>query len=69
MTSDEYVARFWQYKAKDREPFETLDEAVAFLAVGWERGRLSEIDILGPDGSVVLSGEALHARMMSALGA
>lgn len=68
MTDGQYEARFWRYQTEDSEECDTLEEAVAYLASGWARGELSEIDVAGPDGSAVLSGDALHKRMMAVLG-
>ncbi len=68
MTSDQYVARFWRYMTRDKEECDTLDEAVAFLANGWERGKLSEIDIVGPDGKGVRAKAWARARSRSVAG-
>lgn len=69
MSAEQYVAHFWRYKLRDSEELDTLDEAVAYLANGWERAELAEIRIVGPDGSVVLDGDELFRRMKASLGA
>ncbi|EFE65727.1 predicted protein [Streptomyces viridosporus ATCC 14672] len=68
MSDETYKARYWRYYSEQEEECDTLDEAVAFLSNGWERGNLSEIAVIGPDGTTALSGERLHQRMMSLLG-
>lgn len=67
--ADEFKARYWRYFQRDVEECDSLDEAVAFLAAGWDRSDLSEIDILGPGGKVALAGDELHRAMMDRLGA
>lgn len=64
-----YKARYWHYFSEQAEECDTLDEAVAFLANGWARGDLSEIEVVGPGDRTVLEGEQLHRRMMNLLGA
>jgi hypothetical protein len=68
MSEATYKARYWRYFSEIEEECDTLDEAVAFLANGWERGELSEIEIEDPDGAVALGGDALHKRMLALLG-
>jgi hypothetical protein len=67
MTEASYKARYWRYFAEGEEECDSLDEALAYLAWGWEAGQLSEIEIVGPDGSVVLNGGQLFDRMMERL--
>ncbi|MER7908273.1 hypothetical protein [Streptomyces sp. NPDC096068] len=62
-----YTARYWRYGQQGEEEFDTLDEAVAYLASGWERADLAEIDILGLGGVVALEGGELYRRMMERL--
>lgn len=69
MTEAIYRARYWRYFSECEEECDSLDEAVAFLANGWDRSELSAVDIVGPDGVVALGGNELHERMMALLGA
>jgi hypothetical protein len=69
MSEATYMARYWRYFSECEEECDTLDEAVAFLANGWERGELSAVEVVGPDGSVALGGDELQQRMMALLGA
>jgi len=50
------------------EECDSLDEAVAFLAHASDRGDLSAVEVVGPDGTVALGGEDLQQRMMAVLG-
>lgn len=69
MSDDTYKARYWQHSRQREEECPTLDEAVTFLAYGlYDYGRLSPAAVVGPDGTVVLEGEALTERMMAAYG-
>lgn len=63
-----YKARYWRYFAEEEEECDSLDDAVGYLAWGWEAGQLAQEDIVGPDGEVVLSGAELFDRMMERLG-
>ncbi|MGW4050828.1 hypothetical protein ACWENA_08340 [Streptomyces sp. NPDC004779] len=62
-----YLARYWRYGQQAEEECATLEEAVAYLAAGWERSDLAEIDIIGPGGTAALEGGELSRRMMAAL--
>jgi hypothetical protein len=62
MSETVYKARYWRYHAEGEVECDSLDEAVAFLAVGLDDGQLSARDIIGPDGAVVLAGEKLTER-------
>lgn len=68
MSEATYRARYWRYHSEDEEECDTLDEAVAFLAYGFDSGNLSAADVVGPDGTVVLEGDELSKRMMAVLG-
>jgi hypothetical protein len=68
MSEATYRARYWRYHSKGEEECDTLDEAVAFLAYGFDSGNLSAADVVGPDGAVVLQGEELSERIMAVLG-
>lgn len=63
----DYTARYWRYGQQSEEECNTLEEAVVYLAAGWERSDLAEIDIIGPDGTAALEGDELSRRMMAAL--
>lgn len=68
MSDGTYKARYWRYFSECEEECDRLEEAIAFLASGWDRGELSEIEIVGPDGNVALGGDELHKRMLACLG-
>lgn len=69
MTEEPFKARYMRYSAPGEEEFGSLDEAVGFLAWGWEAGNLAEVEIVDPGGNVVLTGAELFDRMMARLGA
>ncbi|MER6601236.1 hypothetical protein [Streptomyces parvus] len=62
-----YTARYLRYGEQTAEECDSLDEALAFLALGWDRGELSETGITGPDGKVILEGPELLKRMTDTL--
>ncbi|MER6534657.1 hypothetical protein ABT215_12775 [Streptomyces sp900105755] len=69
MSEATYKARYWQHAKRREEECPTLEEAVTFLAYSlYDYGVLSPADVVGPDGTVVLEGEALTERMMAAYG-
>jgi hypothetical protein len=64
-----YKAHYFRYSKKYEEECDTLEEAITFLAYSlYDSGQLSPVDIVGPDGTVVLEGEELSRRMMVAYG-
>lgn len=63
MSDGRYVVRFFQFHKQSAMECEDLDGAVAFLGEGVNNGWCSPLDIIGPDGAVLLSGEALTARL------
>ncbi|MFD3638171.1 hypothetical protein [Streptomyces griseus] len=67
MVEPVYTARYLRYGEQTAEECDSLDEALAFLALGWDRGELSETGITGPDGKVVLEGSELLKRMTDTL--
>ncbi|WP_329616524.1 hypothetical protein OG244_28765 [Streptomyces brevispora] len=67
MTEPVYTARYLRHGEQTEEECDSLDEALTFLAVGWDRGKLSETEIVGPDGKVILEGPELLKRMMDTL--
>ncbi|MFJ4925234.1 hypothetical protein [Streptomyces sp. NPDC088736] len=69
MDESVYRARYWRYSKRGEKECGTLDEAVTFLAYSlYDYGELSPADIVAPDGTVALEGEALTERMMAAYG-
>ena len=60
-----YIARYYRYQQEMSEELDSLEAAIAFLAAQWDAGQISERDILGPDGAVVLEGEELLNAMTS----
>lgn len=67
MAEPVYTARYLRYGEQTAEECDSLDEALAFLALGWDRGELSETEIAGPDGKVILEGRELLKRMTDTL--
>jgi hypothetical protein len=61
--SGEWTARYMRFHAPGQQGFASLDEAVGFLAWQSEDGELAGLDVLAPDGSVALAGEALDQAM------
>ncbi|MFJ3201033.1 hypothetical protein [Streptomyces sp. NPDC086989] len=64
-----YVAHYFRYGELVAEETDTIDEAVAFLALGWEAGQLSEKCVTDAEGKVILDGAPLFERMNTCLGA
>jgi hypothetical protein len=64
-----YVAHYFRYGELVTEETDTLDEAVAFLAMGWDAGQLSEESVTDAEGNVALGGASLFERMKACLGA
>ncbi|MET4670873.1 hypothetical protein [Streptomyces sp. PvR018] len=67
MAEPVYTARYLRYGEQSAEECDSLDEALAFLTLGWDRGELSETEIAGPDGKVILEGPELLKRMTDTL--
>lgn len=59
----EWKAVFWRYFERRVEPFETLEEAYDYLVYGEEYGELSAVEVIGPDGEVVLSQQQFREAM------
>lgn len=55
----QYVARYMRRHASDCQEFDTLDDAVAFLSESWDADELHPTSVVGPDGTVLLEGDAL----------
>jgi hypothetical protein len=64
----QWTARYLRYHHPGEEKFDTLDEAVGRLAWGEEEGALAGVEIVAPDGTVVLEGKALDQAMAKHLG-
>lgn len=64
-----FTAHYNRYGAAMVEECDTLDEAVAFLAMGWEAGDLSQSHVADADGAVVLDGAPLFQQMKARIGA
>jgi hypothetical protein len=55
-----WVAVYRHYRVRYEEECESLDEALAFLWVGVDDGRLSPVEVRGPDGRVVVPEAEIH---------
>ncbi|WP_327335143.1 hypothetical protein [Streptomyces anulatus] len=67
MVEQVYKARSWRYFEEDEQEFDTQGEALGFLASSWAASDCSPISVVGPDGQVILSGDALQAEIMKYL--
>lgn len=63
MSDTGYVARYMRFHKESAEECDSLDEAVAFLSEGADRGWCSPLDVVGSDGVVALGGATLRSRM------
>lgn len=69
MPEDAFIACFWRYHVADQEECDTLGEALDFLAAGFDRGDCAPVSVSGPDGRVLLEGDALQTELVGRLDA
>lgn len=63
MVEQVYKAHSWRYFQEDEQEFDTLGEAVGFLASNWAASECSPVAVVGPDGEVLLTGDALSIEI------
>jgi hypothetical protein len=67
MVEQVYKAHSWRYFQEDEQEFDTMGEAVGFLASASAASECSPVSVTGPDGEVLLTGDALDVEIQKYL--